>query len=114
MNTRQYRKLSSCIRIINTKLLETESIVQSGLALTPSQMLNMTEQGRAISPQNLSPDYFTDSDFTGENDFHVNIEEMRGITPNKIWETEQDIKQKFRKMKSEKDSWQQVEGGSHV
>lgn len=114
MNKRQYKKLVSCKSITNTKLIESESAVQSGLSVTPAQMLKMSEDGRAISPQNLSPDFFSDTDHTSDNDFHVNVEELRGITPNKIWETEQDIKQKFRNMRKDKDSWQQVrEGGTN-
>ncbi len=101
MNTRQKIFMRSCVRIKNTKLLEHESPVQSGLSVTPSQMLRMTEQGIAISPAAVDETIFSDNDYKNTNDFHVNVEDRRHIDINMVWETEQDIKKKFRKARKD-------------
>lgn len=79
-----------------TRLTENEHPVQAGLSITPSQMLDMTQRGLPINPQNVNPELFSDTDFTKDNDFTIKPELQRGVTMSGLWETSQDAKSKIR------------------
>lgn len=95
MNTRQNSFLQRK-KIMNTVLTETEHPVQAGLSITPSQMLDMTQRGLPVNPQNVNPDIWSDTDHTKEHDFAVSPHLQRGVTMSGLWETSQDAKHKIR------------------
>ena len=68
--------------IKNTHLEELESTVDSSLAITPSQMANLTSAGRAVSMASLENQSF----FTNEVDVRdMPLEYTRGIDMNEVW-----------------------------
>lgn len=66
----------------------------SGLAVTPSEMVRMSEQGIPISSQVLSPDQFNDGDMSNriENDPIY----TRGVTANDLWENSKRSKSRLK------------------
>ncbi len=78
-----------------------ESCVQSDLSYTPADMLKASKDGRAVSPANLSEQFFSPTDNTAYNDFSVNPEYQRGVDINDLWERSQASKKKIRKAYSD-------------
>lgn len=78
-------KYSTCKRRVG------EEIVQNGLALTPSEILKMAENGIPASSAN-NPNLI---DGTPDNNWVVPLEERRGIDMNDLWNERQDIKQRL-------------------
>lgn len=70
-----------------------EKPVQNNLALTPSDILRMAEQGIPASSAN-NPNLI---DGNSDNDWNVPLEERRGIDMTDLWNERQNIKSKFRK-----------------
>lgn len=68
-----------------------EKPVQNGLALTPSDILRMAEQGIPASSAN-NPNLI---DGSTENNWEVPLEERRGIDMADLWNERQNIKRKF-------------------
>lgn len=81
------------IRIKNTVLHAEEPIVQNGLAVTPSQMLEMTERGIPITPQNLGLIY---DEGVSKLDFEPPMEFRRGVDICDMWEHRENMKSKVR------------------
>lgn len=81
------RKFASC------KRRKGETVVQNGLAVTPSQVLKMAEAGIPASAQMNSQmiDGHTGSDW------NVPLEERRGVDIAQMWQESRDIRAKFRK-----------------
>ena len=69
-----------------------EPVVQNGLAVTPSQVLQMAERGIAPTAQMNAQmiDGHTGSDWS------VPLEEMRGIDIAQMWQESQEVRSKFR------------------
>lgn len=67
----------------------------SGLAVTPSEMVRLSEEGIPISSQVLSPENFNDGDMS----MQVNLEPiyMRGVTVNDLYEMSRQSKVKLQK-----------------
>lgn len=89
-----YQKLQSR-RLRSAQNYTTEqTYVQGGLAVTPSQMLAMSEHGIPISSK-VDESQFYD----GDSDYRIEIDPMlmRGVDINDAWNAEQDAKSKFRK-----------------
>lgn len=80
------RKFAVCKRKIG------EVVVQNGLAVTPSQVLKMAEQGIPASAQMNSRmiDGHTGSDW------NVPLEERRGVDIAQMWQESQNIRSKFK------------------
>lgn len=72
----------------------TDRPVQSGLGVTPSQMLELTKRGVPISPANLGLTY---QEGVSRLDFTPPLEYQRGIDIGALWEARQDSREKFRK-----------------
>lgn len=72
---------------------DDEEIVQSGLAVTPSMMLEMAEHNIPIAAQNLGLTY---DEGVSKLDFDVPLEYQRGIDISDAWEERERIKGKFR------------------
>lgn len=69
-----------------------ESVVQNGLAVTPSDVLRMAENGIPASAQ-MNSSFFDGSQKPG---WDVPLEERRGVDIAQMWQSSKDIKQKFR------------------
>lgn len=69
--------------------------VQTGLAVTPAQMLEMAQQGIPISSVNA--EYMYD-DGQRTVDFVPPLERQRRIEIGDLWENEMDIRKKTRKL----------------
>lgn len=65
------------------KLQEGEETVDSSLAMTPSQMQNLTSQGRAVSMANLENVSFFGNEIDVKD---MPLEYTRGIDMNTLWE----------------------------
>lgn len=82
--------------VCHATLQDDEQQVQSGLAYTPSDMRNMIKKGYPVAPQNLSDDFFSDTDFRPANNFEVDVFERRSVSINDVWETQQDSRKKVK------------------
>lgn len=85
-NRRPHR--SHCVRVAD------DAVVQNGLALTPSQMMDMQDKGIPITTQNLGVTY---DDGYSSLDFNVPLEYQRGIDMADLWEARENSKKKMRK-----------------
>lgn len=74
------------------KLEEYEEQVQNGLALTPAQMMDLTNRGVPISPANLGVEYY---EGVSVSDFEVPMEHRRGVDIADMWEHRQDMRAKL-------------------
>lgn len=74
------------------KLEEYEEQVQNGLALTPAQMMDLTNRGVPISPANLGVEYY---EGVSVSDFEVPMEHRRGVDIADMWEHRQDMRSKL-------------------
>lgn len=70
-----------------------ETPVQSGLAISPSDMLEMTKRGIPITPQNLGLSY---DEGYNDLDFNPPIEYQRGIDIGTLWEERQSAKSRIK------------------
>lgn len=70
----------------------TDIPVISGLSVTPSQVMEMTNQG--ISVSTLNSDLLIQG--TPNPRGGVPLDESRGVDPAILWETSQDIKSRMR------------------
>lgn len=73
-----------------------EEPVRNGLAVTPSQMIELTERNIPISAQNLGLTY--DEGYS-KLDFDVPSEYVRGVDISDLWEGQQAVKDKFRTLR---------------
>ena len=80
------------VRFATTALKENDTPVQNGLAVTPSQMLEMTNQGIPITPSNLGLTY---QEGVGKLDFEPPMEYRRGVDITDMWEHREDFKGKM-------------------
>lgn len=75
-----------------TKVAEFDKPVQNGLAVTPSQMLDMTNRGIPVAASNLGLAYdegYSDLDFTPP------LQHQRGVDIADMWEKRQDLRSKI-------------------
>lgn len=68
---------------------------QNGLAVTPSQMLEMAEAGIPISSVTAESLY---DDGKRTLDFEPPLDRIRGVDLCDLWENDQDIRHKMRKL----------------
>ena len=80
----------------NCRYGEFEDPVQNGLAITPAQMLDLTNRGIPVSPSNLGLEY---DDGYSELEFDVPSEHVRGIDMADLWEQREDMRDKMRSPK---------------
>lgn len=81
------------MRFSTCKRKKGEQPVQSGLALTPSQMMAMAERGVPISAQTASDSEF---DLGAEaKDCYLPLERTRGIDIADLWVAERSAKKKM-------------------
>ena len=76
---------------------EDESPVQNDLAYTPSEMLQMAEQGIAVSAQNLASTDFFDGVPFGQGSFELPVDRMRGVDIADCWQASTSVKKKAKK-----------------
>lgn len=72
--------------------------IQPSLSVTPSQMMEMSEHGIAISSQ-MNDKMFYD----GDNSYIVNVDplDFRGVDINDAWNMSQDAKKKISRLYKE-------------
>lgn len=87
----KYTRRKPYVKFVNR--LPEEDIVQNGLAVTPSQMLDLTNRGVPITPANLGLQYI---DGVSQSDFSVGMEYQRGVDIGDMWEHRQDMRKKMR------------------
>jgi len=75
---------------------EDEAVVQNNLSYTPSQMMEMAEQGIAISAQNVNPDNFFDGVPVNESTFNMPLERLRGVDVADCWQASMSAKKKAK------------------
>lgn len=73
-----------------------ESVVQNDLAYTPTQMMQMAEQGIAVSNQSVSAENFFDGVPVNESTFNLPLERLRGVDVADCWQAEQSIRKKAK------------------
>lgn len=79
------------------RIVGDEELVQSGLALSPEEMMSLMVDGKTITPMNLSGvDY--DEGYS-KLDFDVPLEYQRGVGLGECWEAEMDSKAKLKSAK---------------
>ncbi|UPW41680.1 hypothetical protein [Peromfec virus RodF8_21] len=86
-------KLLQSRRYNRTAFYDVEPVyVQSGLAVTPSEMMTLSQHGVPISSQ-VDESLFYD----GDSSFKVTIDPMlmRGVDINDAWNAEQDAKSRL-------------------
>lgn len=86
---------SNRFRTARCHLQSGEVKTQNGLAVTPTQMLEMAEAGIPIN--SINADSFYD-DGKRTLDFEPTLDRQRGVDIGDLWENEQDIKYKTRKL----------------
>lgn len=76
---------------------EGERIVQNDLSYTPSQMMEMSEKGIAVSNNNVNPDNFFDGNPPERQSFEMPLHMLRGVDIADCWQAETSIKKKAKK-----------------
>lgn len=74
--------------------LESDIVVQNNLAVTPSSMVDMMNNGISISSQNMA---FQASFDAHDMDMSVPLEFERGTCLGDLYQAQQDVRSKFRK-----------------
>lgn len=82
-------------RFANCHRKPDELPVQRGLAVTPRQMMEMAEQGIPISSVNAEWMY---DDGMRNLEFEPPMERQRRVELGDLWETQQDVKKKTKKL----------------
>lgn len=77
----------------------TDEPVQNGLAVTPSQMLELSQRGIPVAPNNLGLGY---QEGVSDLDFEPPLNYRRGIDIGDLYEAREDIKSKIRKAVNDK------------
>lgn len=72
-----------------------ENVVQNDLAYTPSQMMQLAEQGIAVSTMSIGAENFYDGDTNPS--FELPLERLRGVDVADCWQAEKSIKKKAKK-----------------
>lgn len=97
-----------------THNLPHESSVRSGQAITPAQMQNLTNAGRAVSMASLENVSYYDDGLTDSD--NMPLENMRGIDENLLWEASENTKEKIRnfrkQQKQNRESYKPVVNGT--
>lgn len=87
------------MKAVSIVITENDIVVDGSLAVTPSDMLRMTVEGKAICSQAMTGLAYYDSQSVGQAD--VAVENRRGSDMNDVWvET---VRSKRRIKKVEKD-----------
>lgn len=84
---------------------DTDEVVKSHLALDLRDVDMMVKNGRPVSIQNAS-DFFDGSNDMDFND--LNLEQMRGVDLNDVWNASKDAQKKLSKAKVRKVDVQSV------
>lgn len=71
-----------------TRSLSTDQKVQSGLALTPAQIMQMSERGIPVTTQNLDGMFF---DGETRPSWDIPLDQQRGIDVATMWQRRKDL-----------------------
>lgn len=80
-------------KTVSYKRSKSDVIVQSGLAMTPSQMQRLSERGIPVSSQNLEGMFY---DGDSRPSWDVPLDQQRGIDVATMWQKRKDIAAKLR------------------
>lgn len=86
--------------LCNASMTKRDIPVQSGLALTPRKVRELTEKGIAVSTATANDAQFFASD--APNDYRLDPMEERGITREELWERSQVAKQRILSARKKK------------
>lgn len=75
---------------------EEESIVQDGLAYTPSQMMQLAERGIPVTTNSASDSQFFDGVPVGQGSFDLPLDRQKGVDVADMWQAQQSIKSKAK------------------
>lgn len=75
----------------NYRPINSDLTVRNGLAVTPSQMADMTRRGISISTANLD---FLEGSLNPSSE--VPVEQARGVDVNDVWQASQTAKKKLK------------------
>lgn len=84
----------------NASMTKRDIPVQSGLALTPRKVRELTEKGIAVSTAIANDNQFFATD--APNDYRLDPMEERGITREELWERSQVAKQRIMSARKKK------------
>lgn len=90
------KKIASRHSVASAVRASDEPIVQNGLAITPSEMVEMMKRGEPISAQGYS---MKDETISQRNDFFVPLEHTRGFDIVDGWNTRKDVQSKVRRLR---------------
>lgn len=79
--------------VCRVKRASNEQAVQNGLALTPSQIMKMSERGIPVTTQNLDG-MFYDGDTRPSWD--VPLDQQRGVDVATMWQKRKDLAKRLR------------------
>lgn len=79
-------------RLCSCHYCENDEKVQSGLSVTPSEMMKLAERGIPVSSQSLSSFY----DGESNPSWDLPLEQRRGIDMAALWQEGKDIRQKLK------------------
>lgn len=75
---------SSC----RTRKMSTDQKVQSGLALTPAQIMQMSERGIPVTTQNLDGMFY---DGETRPSWDIPLDQQRGVDVAAMWQRRKDL-----------------------
>lgn len=76
-----------------TKRAQFEKPVQNGLALTPAQIMRMSERGIPVTTQNLDGMYY---DGDTRPSWDIPLDMQRGVDVATMWQKRRDLAQRLR------------------
>lgn len=91
--------------VVNCRRFDDEEIVQNGLAVTPSQMLELAQKGVPISPNNLGLGF---EEGVSDLDFEPPLNYRRGVDLGDLFEAREDVKSKVKKAVSNPSNFENV------
>lgn len=92
MCVRSRIKTNGAGRVCSCGYSKDDEKVQSGLSVTPSEMMKLAERGIPVSSQSLSSFY----DGESNPSWDMPLEQRRGIDMAALWQEGKDIRQKLK------------------
>lgn len=89
---KRIRKNGSAGRLAHCRYVESDTVVQGGLAVSPAEMMKMAERGIPVSSQNLAS--FNDGEVNPSWD--LPLDQTRGIDVAALWQNSKDIHKKIK------------------
>lgn len=84
------------IRFAMPRRHDGEKPVQDDLAYTPSQMMQLSERGIAVTTGNLPNDNFFDGVPVGQGSFDLPLDQQKGVDIADCWQASMSIRKKAK------------------